>query len=82
MHLASLLKEDGDWRIAVGAIVLAIGAAFIVDRLFRRRAERLAHAVSRGHVSRETARSWRAFSGGIGVFGRVGGCFPHIPRRK
>jgi small-conductance mechanosensitive channel len=49
-----LVKEGGDWRIAVGGIVLAIAVAFVVDRVFHRRAERLANAVRRGHVSRET----------------------------
>jgi small-conductance mechanosensitive channel len=51
---AGFLKDDGDWRVAVGAIVLAIAIAFVVDRAFHRRAERLAYAVMRGHVSRET----------------------------
>ncbi len=51
---AGVLKDDGDWWIVVGAIVLAIVAALIVDRLFHRRAERLAQAVTRGHVSPET----------------------------
>jgi small-conductance mechanosensitive channel len=54
MHLAALVKEDGDWRIAVGAIVIAIVLAFLADRAFHRRADRLAQAVLRGHVSRET----------------------------
>jgi small-conductance mechanosensitive channel len=51
---ASPLKDNGDWWIAVGAMVLAIAAAFLVDRAFHRRGERLALAVTRGHVSRET----------------------------
>ena len=59
MHLASLLKEDGSWWIAVGAIVAALALAFVVDRAFSRRAGRLAEAVTRGHVSRETATRLR-----------------------
>jgi small-conductance mechanosensitive channel len=59
VHLASLLKEDGDWRIAVGAVVGALLLAFLVDRAFSRRAGRLADAVTRGHVSRETATRLR-----------------------
>jgi small conductance mechanosensitive channel len=59
VHLASLLKEDGDWRIAVGAVVGALVLAFLVDRAFSRRAGRLADAVTRGHVSRETATRLR-----------------------
>ena len=49
-----LLKEDGEWWIVVAALVLAIAIALLVDRAFHRRAERLAQAVMRGHVSRET----------------------------
>jgi small-conductance mechanosensitive channel len=59
VHLASLLKEDGDWGVAIGAVVGALILAFIVERLFSRRAERLAEAVTRGHVSRETATRLR-----------------------
>jgi small-conductance mechanosensitive channel len=59
VHLAALLKEDGDWRIAVGAIVVALVLAFIVERVLSRRAVRLAEAVTRGHVSRETATRLR-----------------------
>jgi small-conductance mechanosensitive channel len=59
LHLASLLKEDGSWWIAVGAIAGALLVAFVVERTFSRRAERLADAVTRGHVSRETATRLR-----------------------
>jgi small-conductance mechanosensitive channel len=59
VHLAALLTEDGDWRIAVGAIVVALVLAFIVDRAFSRRAGRLTEAVARGHLSRETATRLR-----------------------
>ncbi len=59
MHLASLLKDDGQWGVVIGAIVVALVLAFIVERLFSRRAERLAEAVTRGHVSRETATRLR-----------------------
>jgi small-conductance mechanosensitive channel len=59
VHLASLLKDDGDWRIAVGAIVVSLILAFIVERAFSRRAERLAQAVTLGHMSRETATRLR-----------------------
>ena len=56
---ASPLKEDGEWWIVVAAIVLSIVIALIVDRAFHRRAERLAQAVTRGHVSRETGTRLR-----------------------
>jgi small-conductance mechanosensitive channel len=59
VHLASLLKEDGDWAVVVGAIVGALILALIVERAFSRRAEQLAQAVTRGHVSRETATRLR-----------------------
>lgn len=59
MHLAALLKEDGEWGIVVGAIVVALTLAFVVERIFSRRAERLAAAVTRGHMSRETATRLR-----------------------
>jgi small-conductance mechanosensitive channel len=59
VHLASLLKDNGDWRIAVGAIVVSLILAFLVERAFSRRAERLTQAVTRGHVSRETATRLR-----------------------
>ena len=55
MHLAALLKEDGDWGVVIGALVGALILAFIVDRAFSRRTAQLAEAVTRGHVSRETA---------------------------
>jgi small-conductance mechanosensitive channel len=51
---AGAIKEDGDWRVAVAAIVLALAVAFLIDRFFHRRAERLEQAVERGHISRET----------------------------
>ena len=54
-----MLKEDGSWWIAIGAIVAALVLAFLVDRAFSRRAGRLADAVTRGHVSRETATRLR-----------------------
>jgi small-conductance mechanosensitive channel len=54
MHLAAFLKEDGDWEIAVGAIVLALVFAFLVDRAFHRRANLIEQAVERGQLSRET----------------------------
>jgi small-conductance mechanosensitive channel len=59
VHLAALLKEDGDWRVAVGALVGALLLAVAVDRAFSRRAGRLADAVTRGHMSRETATRLR-----------------------
>src|SRR3954452_13517989 len=55
MHLAAVLKEDGDWAVVIGALVGALILAFIVDRAFSRRTAQLAEAVTRGHVSRETA---------------------------
>jgi small-conductance mechanosensitive channel len=59
MHLAALLKEDGDWGVVIGALVGALILAFIVERALSRRAARLAEAVTRGHVSRETATRLR-----------------------
>jgi small conductance mechanosensitive channel len=59
MHLAALLKEDGDWAVVIGALVGALILAFVVDRALSRRTERLAEAVTRGHVSRETATRLR-----------------------
>ena len=54
-----MLKEDGNWWIAVGAIAGALVLAFVVERAFSRRAERLAEAVTRGQLSRETATRLR-----------------------
>jgi small-conductance mechanosensitive channel len=59
MHLAAVLKENGDWAVVIGAIVGALILAFVVDRALSRRTERLAEAVTRGHVSRETATRLR-----------------------
>jgi small-conductance mechanosensitive channel len=56
---AEVLKDKGSWWIVVGAIVGALILAFVVERLFSRRAERLATAVSRGELSRETATRLR-----------------------
>lgn len=55
MHLAAVLKEDGEWGVVIGALVGALILAYIVDRAFSRRTVQLAEAVTRGHVSRETA---------------------------
>jgi len=49
-----LLKENGEWGVVIGAIVISLLLAFVVERVLHRRAERLAAAVTRGHVSRET----------------------------
>jgi small-conductance mechanosensitive channel len=54
VHLAALLKHNGHWSVVIGAIVISLLLAFIVERVLHRRAERLAAAVTRGHVSRET----------------------------
>jgi small-conductance mechanosensitive channel len=59
VHLASLLKSDGDWWVAIGAVVGSLILAFVVDRAFSRRAIRMTEAVTRGHVSRETATRLR-----------------------
>jgi small-conductance mechanosensitive channel len=59
VHLASLLKSDGDWWVAIGALVGALILAFVVDRAFSRRAIRMTEAVTRGQVSRETATRLR-----------------------
>ena len=49
-----MLKENGEWGVVIGAIVISLLLAFVVERVLHRRAERLAAAVTRGHVSRET----------------------------
>ena len=59
MQFAAVLKENGEWWIVVAAIVVALVLAFLVERLFSRRAERLAAAVTRGELSRETATRLR-----------------------
>jgi small-conductance mechanosensitive channel len=59
MHLAAVLKEEGDWLVVIAALVGALILAFIVDRALSRRTARLAEAVTRGHVSRETATRLR-----------------------
>jgi small-conductance mechanosensitive channel len=59
MQFAVVLKEGGSWGIVIGGIVGALVLAFIVERVFSRRAERLAAAVTRGHVSPETATRLR-----------------------
>jgi len=59
MHLAALLKEDGDWGVVVGAIVVSLLLAFVVERALSRRAGRLESAVAHGHVSPETATRLR-----------------------
>jgi small-conductance mechanosensitive channel len=59
MHLAAVLKEDGDWAVVIGALVGALILAIVVDRAFSRRTAKLADAVTRGHVSRETATRLR-----------------------
>jgi small conductance mechanosensitive channel len=59
MQFADVLKDKGSWWIVVGAIVVALILAFVVERLFSRRAERLATAVTRGELSRETATRLR-----------------------
>jgi small-conductance mechanosensitive channel len=53
------LKEGGSWGIVIGGIVGALVLAFVVERVLSRRAERLAAAVTRGHVSPETATRLR-----------------------
>jgi small-conductance mechanosensitive channel len=59
MHLAVLLKVNGSWAVVAGALVGALILAFIVDRALSRRTEKLAEAVTRGHMSRETATRLR-----------------------
>jgi len=59
MHLAAVLKEDGDWAVVIGALVGALILAFVVDRALSRRTEQLAAAVTRGQMSRETATRLR-----------------------
>jgi small-conductance mechanosensitive channel len=59
VHLAALLREDGHWSVVIGALVVAVVLAFAVERALSRRVSRLADAVTRGHVSRETATRLR-----------------------
>jgi small-conductance mechanosensitive channel len=59
MHLAAVLKESGDWAVVIGALVGALILAWIVDRALSRRTEQLAEAVTRGHLTRETATRLR-----------------------
>jgi small conductance mechanosensitive channel len=59
MHLAAVLKEEGDWAVVIGALVGALILAFFVDRVLSRRTAKLAEAVKHGHVSRETATRLR-----------------------
>jgi len=59
MQFAEVLKDTGEWWIVIASIVGALIVAFIVERLFSRRAEHLATAVSRGELSRETATRLR-----------------------
>jgi small-conductance mechanosensitive channel len=59
MQFAQVLKNDGEWWIVVASIVGALILAFVVERVFSRRAERLAEAVNRGELSRETATRLR-----------------------
>lgn len=54
-----MLKEDGQWSVVIGALVVAVLLAFAVERALSRRVSRLADAVTRGHVSRETATRLR-----------------------
>jgi small-conductance mechanosensitive channel len=55
MQCAALLKEDGEWGVVIAALAGALILAFVVDRAFSRRATQVAEAVTRGHMSRETA---------------------------
>ena len=59
MQFAEVLKDNGEWWIVVAALVVALVVAIVVERLFSRRAERLAAAVTRGELSRETATRLR-----------------------
>jgi small conductance mechanosensitive channel len=59
MHLAAVLKENGNWAVVIGALAGALILAWIVDRALARRTEQLAEAVTRGHLTRETATRLR-----------------------
>ncbi|HET8759045.1 MAG TPA: mechanosensitive ion channel family protein [Solirubrobacteraceae bacterium] len=59
MQFAAVLKDDGSWGVVIGAIVGALLLAFVIERVLSRRAERLAAAVTRGHISPETATRLR-----------------------
>jgi small-conductance mechanosensitive channel len=52
-------RSNDEWIAAVITMALAILLAYVVDRAFQRRAERLASSLVRGDVSRETATRLR-----------------------
>jgi small-conductance mechanosensitive channel len=52
-------KANDEWIAAVITMALAFLLAYLVDRAFQRRAERLASSLVRGDVSRETATRLR-----------------------
>jgi small-conductance mechanosensitive channel len=52
-------RENDEWIAAVLTMALAFVLAYLVDRAFQRRAERLASSLVRGEVSRETATRLR-----------------------
>jgi len=54
MDLGGFWDENANWVSAGLAIAVAMAVAFLVDRAFHRRQERLAEAVVRGQISRET----------------------------
>ena len=52
-------RSNDEWIAAVITMALAILLAYLVDRAFHRRAERLASSLARGDVTRETATRLR-----------------------
>ena len=63
MTLGATVKEfwegNDEWISALVTMALAFVLAYLVDRAFQRRAERLARSLVRGDVSRETATRLR-----------------------
>jgi small-conductance mechanosensitive channel len=57
--LEEFWRGNDEWIAALITMALAVALAYIVDRAFQRRAERLASSLVRGDVSRETATRLR-----------------------
>ena len=52
-------RSNDEWIAAVLTMALAVAVAYIVDRAFQRRSERLANSLVRGDISPETATRLR-----------------------
>ena len=57
--LEEFWRDNDEWIAALITMALAFVLAYLVDRAFQRRAERLASSLVRGEVSRETATRLR-----------------------